>query len=174
MPQPWAAGCKPARTATEGIRDIEVHLENSGKACALSQVWATRGRRRVRSTTWFLSRFGRPRGWGGGQRRVDARPGQYGGESACAAGIDGALCSCGATAAGKVCFEPGDPLALFWAESVAASAAGDRDGDFTIEDLITRARGNDSRALTALHSTARYLGLGLASIINAVDPGGFI
>jgi predicted NBD/HSP70 family sugar kinase len=42
--------------------------------------------------------------------------------------------------------------------------------DFTIEDLIGRARNNDSKALTALHSTARYLGLGLASIINVMDP----
>jgi predicted NBD/HSP70 family sugar kinase len=42
--------------------------------------------------------------------------------------------------------------------------------EFTIEDLIARARSNDSKALTALHSTARYLGLGLASIINSVDP----
>jgi hypothetical protein len=41
--------------------------------------------------------------------------------------------------------------------------------EFTIEDLITRARQNDSKALAAIHSTARYLGMGLASIINAVD-----
>jgi predicted NBD/HSP70 family sugar kinase len=42
---------------------------------------------------------------------------------------------------------------------------------FTIEDLIARARSGDAKALAALHSTGRYLGLGLASIINAVDPG---
>ena len=32
------------------------------------------------------------------------------------------------------------------------------------------AMSNLLQALTALHSTARYLGLGLASIINAIDP----
>ncbi len=42
--------------------------------------------------------------------------------------------------------------------------------EFTISDLISSARRGDSKALTALHSTARYLGLGLASIINAIDP----
>jgi predicted NBD/HSP70 family sugar kinase len=42
--------------------------------------------------------------------------------------------------------------------------------DFTIEDLIARARQNDSKALAAINSTARYLGMGLASIVNAVDP----
>ena len=41
---------------------------------------------------------------------------------------------------------------------------------FTIEDLIARARAADAKAMAALQSTARYLGLGLASIINAIDP----
>ena len=36
--------------------------------------------------------------------------------------------------------------------------------------MISRARGGDAKALTALNSTARYLGLGLASVINAIDP----
>ena len=42
--------------------------------------------------------------------------------------------------------------------------------NFTIEDLVSRARGGDGKALAALNLTARYLGLGLASVINAVDP----
>jgi predicted NBD/HSP70 family sugar kinase len=42
--------------------------------------------------------------------------------------------------------------------------------EFTIEDLINVARTGDGKALAALNSTARYLGLGLASVINAIDP----
>jgi predicted NBD/HSP70 family sugar kinase len=41
---------------------------------------------------------------------------------------------------------------------------------FSVEDLIARARAGDAKALAAINSTARYLGLGLASIINALDP----
>ena len=41
---------------------------------------------------------------------------------------------------------------------------------FTVEDLIARARGGDGKAMAALQATARYLGLGLASVVNAVDP----
>jgi predicted NBD/HSP70 family sugar kinase len=41
---------------------------------------------------------------------------------------------------------------------------------FSVEDLIARARAGDPKALAAVNSTARYLGLGLSSIINALDP----
>jgi predicted NBD/HSP70 family sugar kinase len=41
---------------------------------------------------------------------------------------------------------------------------------FTIEDLIALAHSGDAKALSALQTTARYLGLGLASVVNAVDP----
>jgi N-acetylglucosamine repressor len=40
----------------------------------------------------------------------------------------------------------------------------------TVDDLIARARGGDARALASLLSTARYLGLGLGSVVNAIDP----
>jgi predicted NBD/HSP70 family sugar kinase len=41
---------------------------------------------------------------------------------------------------------------------------------FTIDDLIARARGGDPKAAAAIQATARYLGLGLASVINVLDP----
>ena len=37
--------------------------------------------------------------------------------------------------------------------------------------MIARARANDAKAIAALEATARSLGLGLASVINALDPG---
>ena len=42
---------------------------------------------------------------------------------------------------------------------------------FTVEDLVARARGGDAKAIAAIEATARYLGLGLASIVNALNPG---
>jgi predicted NBD/HSP70 family sugar kinase len=41
---------------------------------------------------------------------------------------------------------------------------------FTIEDLIGRARAGEAKAAAALQATARYLGLGLASVVNVFDP----
>jgi predicted NBD/HSP70 family sugar kinase len=40
----------------------------------------------------------------------------------------------------------------------------------TIEEVVARACSNDARALVAIQSTARYLGLGLASVVNGLDP----
>jgi predicted NBD/HSP70 family sugar kinase len=41
---------------------------------------------------------------------------------------------------------------------------------FTIFELIARARGGDRKAVSALEASAHYLGLGLATIVNAVNP----
>ena len=35
---------------------------------------------------------------------------------------------------------------------------------------MARARGGDAKAIAAIEATARYLGLGLASVINALNP----
>jgi predicted NBD/HSP70 family sugar kinase len=40
----------------------------------------------------------------------------------------------------------------------------------TVGDLIARARVGDAKALDAIMSTGRYLGLGLGSVVNAIDP----
>src|SRR5207247_8692694 len=41
---------------------------------------------------------------------------------------------------------------------------------FTVIDLVARARGGDAKAIAAIQATARFLGLGLATIINVINP----
>jgi len=41
---------------------------------------------------------------------------------------------------------------------------------FTVLDLVARARAGDAKALGAIQATARFLGLGLGSIVNTVNP----
>jgi predicted NBD/HSP70 family sugar kinase len=85
--------------------------------------------------------------------------------------IDGPQCSCGAHGCWEAYVSNLATLSRYFGRNVTQRQPQSLEtAEFTIEDLITRARGGDSRALTALHSTARYLGLGLASVINAVDP----
>jgi predicted NBD/HSP70 family sugar kinase len=40
----------------------------------------------------------------------------------------------------------------------------------TVPDLVARARHGDAKALTAIQATARFLGLGLGTITNVLNP----
>lgn len=151
---------------------IEIHLENSGKACALSQIWTTHNDSTTLNDIVFVSISD---GVGVGVvingeivRGKHNTAGEFGHVPL---SIDGPRCSCGANGCWEAYISNPATLSRYFGRSISNRQPQSFDvADFTIEDLITRARGNDSKALTALHSTARYLGLGLASIINAVDP----
>jgi predicted NBD/HSP70 family sugar kinase len=151
---------------------IPVYLENSGKACALSQIWSTRGDGLNSNDIVFVSVSD---GVGVGVvmngelvRGKHNTAGEFGHVPL---SIDGPQCSCGASGCWEAYVSNPATLSRYFGRSVASRQPQSVDiAEFTIEDLIVRARGNDSKALTTLHSTARYLGLGLASIINAIDP----
>jgi len=151
---------------------IDIHLENSGKACALSQIWTTHSDGSALNDIVFVSVSD---GVGVGvvingeiMRGKHNTAGEFGHVPL---SIDGPRCSCGANGCWEAYISNPATLSRYFGRSVSNRQPQAFDqADFTVEDLIIRARGNDSKALTALHSTARYLGLGLASIINAVDP----
>ena len=151
---------------------IDIHLENSGKACALSQVWATHTDGLALNDIVFVSVSD---GVGVGivingeiVRGKHNTAGEFGHVPL---SIDGPRCSCGANGCWEAYISNPATLSRYFGRNITnRQPEAFNVVDFTIEDLIIRARGNDSKALTALQSTARYLGLGMASIINAVDP----
>jgi N-acetylglucosamine repressor len=151
---------------------VEVHLENSGKACALSQIWTTRGDGAGTNDIVFVSVSD---GVGVGvvidgelMRGKHNTAGEFGHVPL---SIDGPPCSCGANGCWEAYISNLATLSRYFGRNLTQRQPQPLEtADFTIEDLIARARGGDGKALTALDSTARYLGLGLASIINAVDP----
>jgi N-acetylglucosamine repressor len=152
--------------------EIEIHLENSGKACALSQIWTTHSDGSALNDIVFVSVSD---GVGVGVvingELIRGRHNTAGEFGHVPLSIDGPKCSCGANGCWEVYISNPATLSRYFGRNVTNRQPQDLDrADFTIEDLITRARANDSKALTALSSTARYLGLGLASIINAIDP----
>ncbi|MGE0129437.1 MAG: ROK family protein [Blastocatellales bacterium] len=169
---------------TLGWRDVEireslasatglpVHVENSGKACALAQIWAARGDTAATGDVVFVSVSD---GIGVGivvngeiLRGRHNIAGEFGHVPL---SIDGPRCPCGATGCWEAYISNLATLSRYFgrnlreAKPVAAEVA-----TFTIEDLIVRARAGDAKAVAAIEATARYLGLGLASIVNAVDP----
>jgi predicted NBD/HSP70 family sugar kinase len=152
--------------------DIEIHLENSGKACALSQIWSTHGDASALNDIVYVSVSD---GVGVGivingelVRGKHNTAGEFGHVPL---NIDGPLCHCGATGCWEAYISNLATLSRYFGRSITSRHPQSSDiAEFTIEDLIARARGTDSKALMALNSTARYLGLGLASIVNVVDP----
>src|SRR6201988_2966827 len=152
---------------------IPVQIENSGKECALAQVWATRSDVVAAGSSVFVSVSD---GVGVGivvngevLRGRHNTAGEFGHVPL---SIDGPRCSCGATGCWESYVSNLATLSRYFGRNSTEQKPVARENlAFTIEDLIARARSGDAKALAALHSTGRYLGLGLASIINAVDPG---
>ncbi|MFL6468087.1 MAG: ROK family protein [Pyrinomonadaceae bacterium] len=151
---------------------IEIHLENSGKACALSQVWSTHGAVSGNNDFVFVSVSD---GLGVGViingelvRGKHNTAGEFGHVPL---SIDGPVCSCGANGCWEAYVSNIATLSRYFGKNTTLKQPQPIEvSKFTIEDLVSRARGGDGKALAALNSTARYLGLGLASVINSVDP----
>ena len=151
---------------------IPVHIENSGKACALAQLWTTRGDMVASANSVFVSISD---GVGTGivvngelMRGRHNTAGEFGHVPL---SIDGPRCSCGATGCWEAYVSNLATLSRYFGHDLAEARPRDAEtASFTVEDLIARARAGDAKALAAINSTARYLGLGLASIINSLDP----
>jgi predicted NBD/HSP70 family sugar kinase len=151
---------------------IPVHIENSGKACALAQLWTTRSDMVASANSVFVSISD---GVGTGivvngelMRGRHNTAGEFGHVPL---SIDGPRCSCGATGCWEAYVSNLATLSRYFGRDLSDARPRDAEtASFTVEDLIARARAGDAKALAAINSTARYLGLGLASIINSLDP----
>jgi predicted NBD/HSP70 family sugar kinase len=151
---------------------IPVHIENSGKACALAQLWATRSDVVASGNSVFVSVSD---GVGVGVvvngELLRGRHNTAGEFGHVPLSIDGPRCSCGATGCWESYVSNLATLSRYFGRDLSEPRPRDSEtASFSVEDLIARARAGDAKALAAINSTARYLGLGLASLINALDP----
>ena len=167
----WAGALPAARSAREGHRASGTHRElRAGLRHRPGVGRAPRGRPQQRLRVPL--RVGRPRRGHRRERRSAARPAQRGGRvrPRAARGRGAALRVRRHRVLGGLRLEPRHAVEVLRPESLAAQADSLRDRSFSVDDLVARARGGDSKAVSALQSTAHYLGLGLASVVNAVDP----
>jgi len=154
------------------FKETPIHLENSGRACALSQIWSARQDAEGQNDRVFVSVSD---GVGVGVvingeliRGKHNTAGEFG---HVALNVDGPPCSCGANGCWEAYISNLATLSRYFGRNLSKREPEPVEiMNFTIEDLIKLARGGDCKAITALNSTARYLGLGLASVINALDP----
>lgn len=165
------------RDALAEATGLPVHVENAPIACALAQMWLNP--RRIDGVDNFVyvtvsDGVGTGvvvhgevvRGSGDTAGEFGHIPLSFGGPR-CLCGMEGCLeayTSNLATLArysGEDVGEPGARLRL-------------REQGLTVTDLIARARAGDEKALGALTESARFLGIGLAGIIHALNPARII
>jgi N-acetylglucosamine repressor len=152
--------------------NLPVHIENSGRACALSQIWAMRGDAPAQGDTAYVSVSD---GLGVGVvvrgELLRGRHNVAGEFGHIPINIDGPPCACGATGCLEAYVSNIATLSRYFGREISPRKPIPAElAQFTVEDLIARARGGDGKAIAALQATAHYLGLGLASLVNAIDP----
>lgn len=151
---------------------LQVHIENSGRACALAQLWTMRDELPASGDLVFVTVSD---GLGGGVviqgevlRGRHNIAGEFGHTTMA---LDGPRCSCGAVGCWEAYVSNRATLARYFGRPAEPSGPLPSDQrNFTIQDLIARARKDDAKAAAAIQATARYLGLGLANLVNVLDP----
>jgi predicted NBD/HSP70 family sugar kinase len=151
---------------------LRVQVENSGRACALAQLWAHRaGSAPAPGDLVFISVSD---GIGVGvMMNGDVLRGRHniaGEFGHTPLSLDGPPCSCGSNGCWEAYISNRATLARYFGRPAHPDIRDAQQRTFTVDDLIARARGGDAKAIAALEATARYLGLGLASVVNVLDP----
>jgi len=154
---------------------LPVQIENSGRACALAQLWLARGEATGANSFVFISVSD---GLGVGMvvngelvRGHDHIAGEFGHVPL---NLDGPRCMCGSSGCWEAYVSNLATLSRYFGHDLSKlspNALRDTEySSFTVLDLIARARAGDAKALVAIQATARFLGLGLGMIVNIVNP----
>lgn len=149
---------------------LPVQIENSGKACALAQLWAVRGAQAHVNFVYLTVSDGLGIGIVMGGELVRGQHNIAGEFGHVPLNVDGPRCGCGATGCWEAYVSNVATLSRYFGRDLRDRPAPAALATLTIDDLVARARGGDAKALAALLATARYLGLGLGSLVNAIDP----
>jgi len=162
----------PLRDLLAKETGLPVHIENSGRACAIAQVWGVRREAGRSSDFVFLSvSDGLGVGFVVNGEVVRGRHNVAGEFGHVPLNVDGPPCACGTTGCWEAYVSNLATLSRYFGREISPRKPIPAEiASFTVDDLIARARGGDTKAMAALQSTAHYLGLGLASVVNAVDP----
>ncbi len=163
------------RDSLAAATGLPVEVENSGRACSLAHLWLER-EQSTESQSFVYVNVSDGVGVGiviNGElvRGHNHIAGEFGHMPL---SLDGPRCMCGATGCWEAYISNLATLGRYFGWNLSKlSPKALRDADqkaFTVQDLIARARDADAKAITAIQSTARFLGLGLATIVNVVNP----
>ena len=163
----------PIRDALAKAAGLPVHVENAPIACALAQMWlGARGGEVPTDFAYVTVSDGVGVGIvmnGQVVRGYGNTAGEFGHVPL---DIDGPVCLCGSRGCLEVFTSNLATLSRYLGQDVAPKDMRDllRETGLTINDVLARARSGDAKASAALDATAKYLGLGLSIVINALNP----
>jgi N-acetylglucosamine repressor len=165
------------RGALEVAVGIPVAIERDAVACALAQMWVGDGAGDSTGSYVYVTFSD---GVGAGlvvngsvvRGHTDAA-GEFGHIPLTQ---DGPACSCGSRGCWEAYTSSYAIVARYLGRELTTreSYAAIQASGLTVPDVIARARGGDAAARAALAATARYMGLGLAAIVNALNPARII
>lgn len=153
---------------------LPVQIENSGRACALAQLWAMHAELPGAGSgdlVFVTVSDGLGLGVIVHGELLRGRHNAAGEFGHVPLSVDGPRCSCGSTGCWEAYVSNRATLARYFGRPVdLTDPVPAAEQDFTIEDLIARARGGDATARAAVRATGRYLGAGLVSVVSVFDP----
>lgn len=161
------------RDALATATGLPVQIENAPIACALAQMWlGQRGADMPSDFVYVTVSDGVGAGIvvnGEVVRGAAQSAGEFG---HIPLSIDGPQCLCGATGCLEAYTSNLATLSRYLGHTLSATGTRKllQESGITIVDVIARARAGEERAKAAIQETARYLGIGIASIINALNP----
>jgi predicted NBD/HSP70 family sugar kinase len=161
------------RTALAEATGLPVHVERDAVACALAQMWMGQGTADGPDSFAYVT-FSDGVGAGlvmGGHvvRGHRDAAGEFG---HIPLSLDGPACLCGSRGCWEAYTSNPAVVARYLGRDLVTrdSYAQVRETRLTVADDIARARAGDAAARAALETTGRYIGLGLAAIVNALNP----
>lgn len=161
------------RDALSAETGLPVHIENAPVACALAQIWlAQRGASAPSDFVYLTVSDGVGAGVVVNGEVVRGSGGTAGEFGHIPISLDGPRCLCGSIGCLEAFTSNLATLSRYLGHALSPSSTRAllHESGLTINDLIGRARSGDERARAALLETARYLGVGIASLINALNP----
>ena len=151
---------------------LPVVIENAGKACALAHAWGVQGEAAAPADFVFLSvSDGLGVGVVTNGQLLRGRHNAGGEFGHIPLALDGPRCACGVEGCWEAHVSNLATVSRYLGRELDSNKPIPAEvAALTVEDVISRSRQGDPLAVAALRATARYLGSGLAAVVNAVDP----
>jgi N-acetylglucosamine repressor len=152
---------------------LPVQIENASIACALSHLWlGERGGEAHADFVYVTISDGVGTGVVVNGQVVRGHGNTAGEFGHVPIALDGPVCLCGARGCIEALTSNLATLSRYMGQQLSPTATREllHSTGLTVTDVIARARSGDQRAAAALDETGRYLGVALATIVNAVNP----